>query len=84
MDNFAQILQWLPKGDTSTIDSHSGSATPFKIQVNFDIPIFKGKIYADIVDKWLTLLEGYFSIHDFSIKENITFALLKDAPHIKD
>jgi len=26
----------------------------------------------------------YFSIHDFSSQENITFSLLKVAPHIKD
>ena len=32
----------------------------------------------------LNLLEGYFSIHDFSNRENITFSLLKDTPHIKD
>ena len=40
MDNFAQILQWLPTGGASTSNSHSGGATPFKVQVNFDILIF--------------------------------------------
>jgi hypothetical protein len=84
MDNFAQILQRLPKGDASTSSSYSGSATPFKVQVNFDIPIFEGQIDADVVDKWLNLLEGYFSVHDFSSREKITFALLKAAPHVKD
>jgi hypothetical protein len=29
-------------------------------------------------------LEGYFSVHDFSNRENITFSLLKAAPHVKD
>ena len=84
MDNSAQILRWLPTSDASSSSSHSGGATPFKVQVNFDIPIFERLIDADIVDKWLNLLEGYFSIHDFSNQENITFALLKDAPHVKD
>ena len=84
MDNFAQILQRLPRGDASTSCSYSGSTTPFKVQVNFDIPIFEGQIDADVVDKWLNLLEGYFSIHDFSSQEKITFALLKAAPHVKD
>ena len=42
MDNFAQILQRLPKGNTSTFRNYYGSATPFKVQVNFDIPIFEG------------------------------------------
>ena len=40
MDNFAQILQQLPTGGASTSNSHSGGATPFKVQVNFEIPIF--------------------------------------------
>ena len=40
MDNFAQILQRLPTGGAYASSSHSGGATPFKVQVNFDIPIF--------------------------------------------
>jgi len=81
MDSFAQILRWLPTGDAS---SSSGGTTPFKVQMNFDIPIFEGQIDTDVVDKWLNLLEGYFSIHNFSNREKITFALLKAVPHIKD
>ena len=57
---------------------------PFKVQVNFDIPIFEGLIDADHVDKWLNILEGYFLVHDLSNREKITFSLLKVAPHIKD
>jgi hypothetical protein len=57
---------------------------PFKVQINFNIPIFEGHIDANAVDKWLNLLEGYFSIHNFSNRENITFALLKAVPHVKD
>jgi hypothetical protein len=41
MDSFAQILRRLPTGDTS---SSSGGAAPFKVQINFDIPIFEGQI----------------------------------------
>jgi hypothetical protein len=37
MDSFVQILRWLPTGDTS---SSSRGTTPFKVQINFDIPIF--------------------------------------------
>jgi hypothetical protein len=81
MDNFAQILWQLPIGDVSLSSFH---ATPFKVQVNFDIPLFEGMIDADVVDKWLNLLEGYFSVHNFSERENITFSLLKVAPHVKD
>jgi hypothetical protein len=57
---------------------------PFKVQVNFDIPLFKGLIDANLVDKWLNLLEGYFSVHNFSDRKKITFALLKVIPHVKD
>jgi hypothetical protein len=81
MDNFAQILRRLPKGDASSL---SDSTASFKIQINFDIPIIEGQIDTDVVDKWLNLLEGYFSVHNFSNRENITFVLLKAIPHVKD
>jgi hypothetical protein len=81
VENFAQILQRLPTGEAS---SSSGHATPFKVQINFYIPLFEGLIDADVVDKWLNLLEGYFSVHDFSDMEKITFALLKAVTHVKD
>ena len=84
MDNFARILRRLTRANTSSSCEHFGGATPFKVQVSFDIPIFEGQIDADVVDKWLNLLEWYFSIHNFSNRENITFALLKVVPHVKD
>ena len=84
MDNFAQILQRLPTGGASTSSSHSGGATPFKVQVNFGIPIFEGQIDVYAIHRWLNLLEGYFSVHDFSDWEKIIFALLKATPHVKD
>ena len=69
MDTFTQILQWIPTGDASSLNK---GAIPFKVQINFDIPIFEGQIDADDVEKWLTLLEGYFFVHIFSNRE-ITF-----------
>jgi hypothetical protein len=81
MDSFAQILRQLPTGDAS---SSNGGAAPFKVQINFDIPIFEVQIDLDVVDKWLNLLEGYFSVHNFLNKEKITFVLLKVIPHVKD
>jgi hypothetical protein len=39
MDSFMQILRWLPTCNTS---SSRRGATPFKVQINFDIPIFEG------------------------------------------
>jgi hypothetical protein len=81
MEKITQILRRLPIGEAS---SSSGHATPFKVQVNFDIPVLQGLIDADAIDKWLNLLEGYFLVHNFSDKEKITFALLKVVPHVKD
>ena len=80
MDNFVQILRRLPTCDTSS----SGGIAPFKVQKNFDIPIFEGMIDTNAVDKWSNLLEGYFFVHNFSNRENITFELLKSVPHVKD
>jgi hypothetical protein len=65
------------------IKNHFGGTSPFKVQVNFDIPIFEGQIDVDALEKWLNLLEGYFSVHNFSDREKITFTLLKALPHVK-
>ena len=65
MDKFSQILQQLPTDGASASNNHSGGTIPFKVQVNFDIPIFEGQIDADSIDRWLNILEGYFSVHDF-------------------
>jgi hypothetical protein len=81
MDNFVHILRQLPTGEASSSSDH---ATPFKVQVDFYIPLFEGLIYVSIVDKWLNLLEWYFLDHKFSDREKITFALLKVIPHVKD
>ena len=62
MDSFAQILRWIPTGDAS---SSNGGVAPFKVQIKFYIPIFEGQIEEDVVDKWLNLLESYFSVHNF-------------------
>jgi hypothetical protein len=84
MENFAHILQRLPiASGASSSSGHFGGTSPFKVQVNFDIPVFEGQIDAEALEKWLTLLEGYFSVHNFSDKEKITFALLKALPHVK-
>ena len=84
MDKFSQILRWLPIGDTSLSNNHFRGTTPFKVQVNFGIPIFEGHIDVGVIDRWLNMLEGYFSVHEFSNWENIVFSLLKIASHVKD
>jgi hypothetical protein len=84
MENFSHILQCLPiKTCTSSSSDHFGGTSPFKVQVNFNIIVFEGQIDADALEKWLNMIEGYFSIHNFSDMENITFALLKALPHVK-
>ena len=81
MDSFSQILRQLPTCDTSS--SNEGIA-PFRVPINFDILIFDGQIDTDVVDKWLNLLQAHFSVHNFFNRENITFALLKAIPYVKD
>jgi hypothetical protein len=84
MENFSHILQCLSiTTGTSSSSNHFGGTSPFKVQVNFDIPVFEGQIDADALEKWLNLLEGYFSVHNFSDREKITFTLLKALPHVK-
>ena len=80
MDKFARILQRLPTDGASASNNHSGGVTPFKVQVNFEIPIFDGQIDADAVYRWMNLLEGFSSVHDFFDGEKIIFSLLKVAP----
>jgi hypothetical protein len=84
MNNFSQILRRLPTtADTSTLSGHFGGTAPFKVQVNFVIPIFEGQIDGDALEKWVNLLEGYFSVYNFSDREKITFDLLNIVPHVK-
>jgi hypothetical protein len=84
MENFSHIHQrLLIETCASSSNNHFGGTSPFKVQVNFYIPIFEGQIYANSLDKWLNLLEGYFFVHHFSDREKITFALLKALPHVK-
>jgi hypothetical protein len=45
MDNFTQILRWFPTTmEAPSTNSHFRGVTPFKVQVNFDIPLFEGQI----------------------------------------
>jgi hypothetical protein len=84
MENFSHILQCLPIETCAYSSSdHFGGTSPFKVQVNFDIPVFEGHIDENALEKWLNLLEGYFFVHNFSDRENITFALLNALPHVK-
>jgi hypothetical protein len=57
MENFSHIVQHMSiKTCASSSSRHFGGTTHFKVQVNFDIPIFEGQIDADSLEKWLNLL----------------------------
>ena len=72
MDNFSQILlRMLAAASASSTRSQFGDATFFKVQVNFDIPLFKDQIDANSLDNWLNVLEGYFSVHNFYNKKHL-------------
>jgi hypothetical protein len=84
MDNFFQILRRLPMAaaEASSTRNHFTSTKPFKVQVKFDIPLFEGQINVDALEKWLNMLEGYYSIRKTIDSEKITFMLLKSLPHV--
>ena len=85
MDSFTQILlRMSAAASASSTSNRVGDETPFKVQVNFDIPLFEGQIDADAVDNWLNVLEGYCSVQNLSERENITFALLKEVLHVQN
>jgi hypothetical protein len=84
MENFSHTLQRLSITTCmSSSSDHFGGTSHFKVQVNFDIPVFEGHIYANSIDKWLNLLDDYFSVHNFFDREKITLELLKALPHVK-
>jgi hypothetical protein len=69
--------------ETPSTSNHFRGVTPFKVQANFYIHLFEAKIDVDALDKWLNILEGFYSIKKNSNIKNITFALLKSLPHVK-
>jgi len=75
-----EIIRQLPIGDEYSL---SGGVVPFKVQINFDICIFEVQRDADALEKFLNLLEGYFSFHNFYGREHIMLALLKADCHVK-
>ena len=74
----------MPTASASSMSIQFVDETPFKVQVNFDIPLFEGNIDVDALGNWLNVLEGYFFVHIFSNREKITFALLKVVPRVKN
>ena len=44
---------------------HFGGKTPPKVQINFGTHLFEGYIDVEALEKWLNILEGYYSIQMF-------------------
>jgi hypothetical protein len=67
MENFSHILQCLP---IETVHIHQTTTLEAPLLSRYRLilifPVFEGQIDADALDKWLNLLEGYFSVHHFS------------------
>jgi hypothetical protein len=42
MDNFHPDPSTTTMGEAPSTSNHFGGVTPFKVQVNFDIPLFEG------------------------------------------
>jgi hypothetical protein len=81
MQIFSKILRRLSTiVGVSSSSNHIGSVTPFKVQVNFDIPVFEGQIDADALETWLNLLEGYFIVCNFSIEKRSPLRSLRLSP----
>ena len=57
---------------------------PSRYKLTLNITLFEGHIDVDALDKWLNVLEGYFYVHNFFDRENITFTLLKATPHVRN
>jgi hypothetical protein len=63
MENFSHILQHMSIASSASSSSdHFGGTSPFKVQVNFDIPVFEGQIDADALDKRLILIFLYLKV----------------------
>jgi hypothetical protein len=81
---FFLVFRRLPMvAKAPSIRNHFRGATHFKVQVNFDIPLFEGRIDADTLEKWLNLLEGYYFVKKKIDIKKITCALLKSLPCVK-
>jgi hypothetical protein len=64
-------------------NNHFGGVMPFRLQVNFDIPIFEGQIDVYILEKWSNLPKGYCSVQKKFDGKKIIFMLLKYLTHVK-
>ena len=84
MDSFVDILLRMPTmGNSPWTRKCLGDETPFKVQVDFDIPLFQGQIVANSLDTWLNVLEGYFSVHYFSTGKKSPLRSLRQSPMSK-
>jgi len=55
----------------------------FKVQINFDIPLFEGKMGVEAMEGCFNQLKSHFFVHNSSNNEKITFTLPKSLPRVK-
>ena len=55
---------------------HSDKISPFKVQMNLDIPNLEEKIDAKSIENWVQQLESYYAVNQLSEEENITIVSL--------
>ena len=61
---------------------NSEKMSPFKVQMNLDIPNLEGNIDAESVDNWVQQLESYYSMNQLSKAKNITIVSLNMSTYV--
>ena len=56
---------------------HSDKISPFKVQMDLDIPNLEGNIDMESVNNWVQQLESYYAANQLFEAKNITIASLK-------
>ena len=74
---FSEILmQVTSKSRESSTRHHSDKISPFKVQMNLDIPNLEGNIDAESINNWVQQLESYYTVSKLSEAKKITIASL--------
>ena len=61
----------------SSMRPHTDKISPFKAQMNMDIPNLEGKFNIESIENWVQQIESYYSMNQHTKAEKITIASLK-------
>ena len=61
---------------------NSDKISPFKVQMNLDIPNLEGNINTESIDNWVQQLESYYMVNQLSEAKNITITSLKMSTYV--